>query len=611
MVKNIITLSLLIVAVILIRAVFRKKVSALLVYALWLIVLIKLCIPFSFIGIDLPDIPNTQQPNEILIPDTPVSTDTDDTASLDSSHATNENTVTMPNTGTAHINDGAESDRDKLYLDIETLIKIVFAAGGCIIFFAITISYTAFNIKLIKSRTFHSFIGKTKVYVSDAAASPCVAGIIPSIYINTLAATGDKLSLVILHEKTHIRHGDHIWALLRGLALCAYWWNPLVWAAALLSKRDSELACDESVIKKMKDEERLTYAAMIVDMIPKKARIAVGFSNGPIKERINMLMKGYTKRILPTILAIFLTLLSFGCANIEDVPKSPAVNKNINIGAPDTDHTSTNDDNDDFLYSSIEDIESSEYVKSVNKYNKLNISDTVSYEVILTIANRDITLYISAPINYMTVSYPTTIHFPEITPFHESYASLFAANGCISVTFVNFNALAMPDETEMAPVDTMMEIMNECSFIDTENMFTTASGINSYLSFIIAKEYSTRIKGIAVIDAVCDMTAQYNLNDKSAMLLNQLMGGTPEEVPTEYEKRSAVIFANEIKCPVLIMNYLQNSDFSVSQANDLKSEIEKYNGTCKVVTFDLLSSDFHTAPAEKELINFITEHKNK
>ena len=47
----------------------------------------------------------------------------------------------------------------------------------------------------------------------------------------------------------HRRHGDHVWAVLRGAALALHWYNPLVWLSAALSKRDGELACDEGALR--------------------------------------------------------------------------------------------------------------------------------------------------------------------------------------------------------------------------------------------------------------------------------------------------------------------------------------------------------------------------
>ena len=610
MLENIIALSLLALSVILIRAIFRKKIPARITYFLWVIVLIKLCIPFGFIAIDLPEMPweSTEQYN-YEIKDDQSNSKLDDSLLSDFSSSDKKNNYGTQKNETDVYNSSESSSKTNSSYDLKNIIFLVWFLGSIVILLSVTISVMVFNIKLLKNRIYHSTHGKTKVYVSDTIASPCVAGLIPTIYITTLAATSDKVSLVILHEKTHIKHWDHVWSLIRALTLIVYWWNPIIWASVLLSKRDSELACDETVISKMNDEDRLTYAAMIVDMIPKKANIAVAFSNEPIKERIDMLMKTHTKKIIPAIIALTLVIFCFGCANISDVekPNSPGNAANENISTNDTDIDTTENKEKEYKFQSVDDWTNAENIKSVEQYKQLKVEDTVSYEVVLNTPQRDYTIYVSAPINYRVCSYPTTIHFPEITPFHESYASLFETNDCISVTFIDYNSMELTMENLLLPIDSIMEILEECSFINTEDMLCTASGINSYVSFLIAEKYTNSIKGIAVIDAILDLSAQYYLNDKSATLLEAYLGASPEDNITAYSDRSPITHAANIKCPVLIMNYLQNPDFSVTQANDMKDTLNEAGGSCQVVTFDEMNSDFHSNSASEMLVSFINQ----
>ena len=107
------------------------------------------------------------------------------------------------------------------------------------------------------------------VYVSDALPSPCQCGVFrPTIYV-TPAALDDpnRLRHVLAHEFTHCRHRDHWWAVLRCLCLCLYWFDPLVWWAAALSRQDCELACDEGAIRRLGEEERIPYGRTLVAMI--------------------------------------------------------------------------------------------------------------------------------------------------------------------------------------------------------------------------------------------------------------------------------------------------------------------------------------------------------
>lgn len=62
----------------------------------------------------------------------------------------------------------------------------------------------------------------------------------------------------------HYKHLDHIWAGARLLLICLYWFHPLVWIAAKLSRQDAEYAADEAVTENMSQEERLRYGKMIL-----------------------------------------------------------------------------------------------------------------------------------------------------------------------------------------------------------------------------------------------------------------------------------------------------------------------------------------------------------
>ena len=78
----------------------------------------------------------------------------------------------------------------------------------------------------------------------------------------------ETLRHVLAHETTHARHGDPIWSLLRCVCLAVYWFDPLVWAAAIVSRRDCELACDEGALKRLGEDERIPYGRTLLRLIP-------------------------------------------------------------------------------------------------------------------------------------------------------------------------------------------------------------------------------------------------------------------------------------------------------------------------------------------------------
>uniref|UniRef100_UPI00286F25F8 M56 family metallopeptidase n=1 Tax=Anaerosporobacter sp. TaxID=1872529 RepID=UPI00286F25F8 len=114
---------------------------------------------------------------------------------------------------------------------------------------------------------------KLPVYVADVIQTPCMFGVFrPAIYI-TEEVANDKNTLryVLAHEEMHYRHGDNWWTVLRSICLIVHWYNPLVWLAAILSKADAELACDEATLKHLGSQERFAYGQVLIELSTKKS----------------------------------------------------------------------------------------------------------------------------------------------------------------------------------------------------------------------------------------------------------------------------------------------------------------------------------------------------
>lgn len=159
----------------------------------------------------------------------------------------------------------------------------------------------------------------TPVYLVEDLASPCLCGLLrPIIYINERSLTPGRLTHILAHEQAHLRHGDHLWALLRMVCLCAYWFDPFVWWAAVLSRRDGELACDHSAIRRLGEDQRLEYGQTLVDMIvPGRAlsgllRTATTMTDKKrtMKERILLIAKRPQMAIATLVLVLLGTALA-------------------------------------------------------------------------------------------------------------------------------------------------------------------------------------------------------------------------------------------------------------------------------------------------------------
>lgn len=102
------------------------------------------------------------------------------------------------------------------------------------------------------------------VYFTDPLPSACLVGVFRPYIALPLSAAPQDVIHVLTHEICHIKNRDHLWGILRLLCCAIHWFNPLVWIAASMSKTDSELRCDDRVTQPMNQEERKSYASVLV-----------------------------------------------------------------------------------------------------------------------------------------------------------------------------------------------------------------------------------------------------------------------------------------------------------------------------------------------------------
>lgn len=132
-----------------------------------------------------------------------------------------------------------------------------------------------------------------KVWLCDRVNSPFILGIIrPKIFVPS-TIDGDTLKNVIAHENAHIKRLDHLWKPLGFVLLAVYWFNPLIWVAYILLCRDIELACDERVIKNMTADDKASYSEALLKCSTRGRSIAMcplAFGEVGVKERIKRVL---------------------------------------------------------------------------------------------------------------------------------------------------------------------------------------------------------------------------------------------------------------------------------------------------------------------------------
>ena len=163
----VISVSLLTAAIILIRAIFRRRISSRLVYALWLIVVVRMVLPFSLFNI------NVQFPKGALTPQTVDAATV--TGSPDKTVNTDENadSVLAPGLSVPAVIPSAqeetygretehppaaetgtvlENDLEPVRLSWKQILNVVWASGTLISAAWLGITGAVFNIRLARNR---------------------------------------------------------------------------------------------------------------------------------------------------------------------------------------------------------------------------------------------------------------------------------------------------------------------------------------------------------------------------------------------------------------------------------------------------------------------------
>lgn len=307
MLREVLTVSALILAVLLVRAIFKNRVPKRMVYTLWLVVLVKLCLPGTLVS--LPVLPAEEAAAPVQRVELPVQP-------LPAQQPVQA--VTQPQTPVQQPVSPAQeaAEAPAKPLTAMQIFQIVWAGGSALLGLWLFGTWLVFMVQLHKSRRFLGRHGRTRIYISSTVKSPCLAGLVPAVYLTEDVLQTAETELILRHELTHLRHLDHLWSFCRAAAVIAYWWNPFIWLAAILSKRDAELACDEAVAAGLSDAQRLVYARAILAQAPRRAA-ALSLAGPPVRERILFLTKKQRTSALCVILALLLIISAAGCSLTE------------------------------------------------------------------------------------------------------------------------------------------------------------------------------------------------------------------------------------------------------------------------------------------------------
>lgn len=307
MLKDALTLSALIAAVLLVRAAFKNRVPKRLLYALWLVVLLKLCLPGTAYALPLLPAEQTAAAQQTETPAQPAPAAQQPTQAAAQPQTPAQQPVSQP----------PEAAKPAAAMPLVTEpVLVIWFCGSALLGLWLLLTWLVFTVRLRRSRRFLGRRGRVRIYAAGSISSPCLAGLIPAVYLTEDVVQTDAAELILRHELTHLRHLDPLWSFCRAAAVTVYWWNPFVWLAAFVSGRDAELACDEAVAVKLAPAQRVAYARAILAQAPRKTA-ALSLAGPPVKERIVFLTRKQRTSVLCVVLALLLTGTATGCSFAE------------------------------------------------------------------------------------------------------------------------------------------------------------------------------------------------------------------------------------------------------------------------------------------------------
>ncbi|MCD7732331.1 MAG: M56 family metallopeptidase [Oscillospiraceae bacterium] len=275
-----------ILLVLLIRAIFLNRLPKTAFIVMWAVVLIRLLVPVSFVGLFSSAEVDASAVESIFVEEavaSPNITDVKETYTF-------EDVVAI-----------AEASKQA------SAFRIVWLTGAIICAIVLATLYIlnirSFNrSENLESDFISAFQSSNKlrrtvtVKLSDKTTTPLTYGILhPVILLPAGMDLSDEKQLryVLLHEYIHIRKLDNLLKGISSAAVCIHWFNPLVWVMNRFLSRDIELRCDEALLKQCDSDCRADYALTLIDLEDKRRGYAfvTAFAKEPSEERVRAIMK--------------------------------------------------------------------------------------------------------------------------------------------------------------------------------------------------------------------------------------------------------------------------------------------------------------------------------
>ena len=263
------------------RTIFSKQLSPRLKYALWFIVVLRLCIPVTLeSGLHLFTLESAPAPS--VTSAKPAEQQQAQGAGSPEADAPQMDGATSPQTqGANPANTAVVKSAPRL--SWQQWLLIVWAAGFVLV---LGVSATLMIQLRIRLRRLGCEPGdKTNALYEQIKSQMQIRGRVPILLMPDInspaltvepfprlllpdrllfAANAESMAFAMAHELMHYRRKDYLVCLMLLLLRAVYWFHPVAWGLFHLMRLDMETACDSMVVARFDRERKLSYVNLLL-----------------------------------------------------------------------------------------------------------------------------------------------------------------------------------------------------------------------------------------------------------------------------------------------------------------------------------------------------------
>ena len=263
------------------RTIFSKQLSPRLKYALWFLVVLRLCIPVTLeSGLHLFTLEPAPAPSVTNVK--PVTQQSTQGADSPGANLPQLDGATQPQTQTDRTS-GTTVGETAPRLSWQQWLLIVWAVGFVLVLGVSATLMIQLRLRLRKlgcepGEKINALYEQIKDEMQIRGRVPLL--LMPDINSPALtvepfprlllpdrllfAASAESMAFAMAHELMHYKRKDYLVCLLLLLLRAVYWFHPVAWGLFHLMRLDMETACDSMVVARFDREKKLSYVNLLL-----------------------------------------------------------------------------------------------------------------------------------------------------------------------------------------------------------------------------------------------------------------------------------------------------------------------------------------------------------